>query len=215
MKKAMLLLLLISSVFANAQTLKEALYGGKLKNKAGTVIRKGDDLAAQMDTASNTATNDTGTTRSVAVTADTSEKTVAIQADSVVVVTTEIKDTTAGSSDTLTAGTTSTPDAVSAPKSNNALLKTYMDSIATALKTEALASKKVKRGSYYVLVSYTIEIDGQVSFSDVFISPENAYLQQQIKDRLAVDALHLSPVLNSTGAPRKVTKKYNFTLSKE
>ena len=51
MKKGFLLLLLISSFFANAQSLKEALYGGKLKNEAGTVIRKGDDLSTKIDTA--------------------------------------------------------------------------------------------------------------------------------------------------------------------
>ncbi|RYZ60793.1 MAG: hypothetical protein EOO14_06770, partial [Chitinophagaceae bacterium] len=46
MKKGFFLLFLISSLFAaDAQSLKEALYGGKLKNQPGTVVRKGDDLA--------------------------------------------------------------------------------------------------------------------------------------------------------------------------
>ncbi len=50
MKKGILFLLLISSMFAEAQTLKETLYRGKLKNQPGTVIRKGDDLSTKMDT---------------------------------------------------------------------------------------------------------------------------------------------------------------------
>ncbi len=56
MKKGILFLLLISSVFAHAQSLKEALYGGKLKNQPGTVIHKGDDLSSKMDTASKATT---------------------------------------------------------------------------------------------------------------------------------------------------------------
>src|SRR5215204_4675044 len=45
MKKGILFLLLFVSVFAEAQSLKEALFRGKLKNDNNTVIRKGDDLS--------------------------------------------------------------------------------------------------------------------------------------------------------------------------
>src|SRR5437773_2508123 len=52
MKKGILFILLTISVIINinAQTLKEALYGGKLKTDSGTVIRKGDDLSSKIDT---------------------------------------------------------------------------------------------------------------------------------------------------------------------
>jgi hypothetical protein len=68
---------------------------------------------------------------------------------------------------------------------------------------------------YYVTVSYSINTDGKVEVTDVFLSPENGFLHSQIKDRLEIDAPRLEPVLNSAGTPRKVSRKYNFTLVKE
>jgi hypothetical protein len=91
-----------------------------------------------------------------------------------------------------------------------------MTTVANTLNAEVLTSKKVKRGTYYVTVSYTIETDGQANVTDVFVAPENKFLQQQIKDRLTSDDVpKLIPVLSSSGAPRKVNRKYNFTLTKE
>ena len=44
MKKVMLFLFVAFTVTANAQSLKDALFSGKLKTDSGTVIKKGDDL---------------------------------------------------------------------------------------------------------------------------------------------------------------------------
>lgn len=206
MKKGMLLLLLASSVFVQAQSLKDALYGGKLKNGSGTVIRKGDDLTTKIDTAQHKP--DTAVT-SNAVAVDASAQASSNPTDSVS--TTNTKNNTAIVTDI------ATPEAAkpAAPKSNTVLLKTYMDSVVSVLKTEALSSKKLKRGDYYVLVSYTIDTAGQVAFGDVALTPENSFLQQQIKDRLASENPRLNPVLSDAGVPRKVNKKYSFTLSKD
>ncbi len=223
MKKGILLLLLVSSVFAKAQSLKEALYSGKLKNDPGTVIRKGEDLTSKIDTTTRKpVTNDVAITPTAPVTADTSTRKVTTQTDSAAFATTEKKDTNTSLRDTTTvavAAPTSTLNEVSsapaAPKDNNVLWKEYVDPVVSTLKSEVLTSKKIKRGTYYVLVSYTIETDGQVAIGDVFVTPENAFLQQQVKERLSLNAPRLSPVLNSSGTPRKVTKKYNITLTKE
>src|SRR5687768_15100049 len=56
MKRGILLLLLAAGFTAQGQSLKDALYGGKLKNQAGTVIRKGDDLSTKIDTTAKTDT---------------------------------------------------------------------------------------------------------------------------------------------------------------
>ncbi len=65
-----------------------------------------------------------------------------------------------------------------------------------------------------MLVDYEIGVDGQVSINNVFPSPENSFLQQKVKERLTLTAPLMNPVLASNGKPRKVIKKYNFTLSK-
>ena len=227
MKKGILLLLLAGSGFAQAQSLKDALFSGKLKNESGTVIRKGDDLASKMDTTTHRAAP-----------ADTAKVLAVIPADQMPAQQTTAPTDTAAASVTPStnandnstaatdinnpAATTIAPaagvtaaTAAAAPKSNNVILKEYMDSVASALKTEALASKKVKKGSYFVLVTYTIDTTGQVAFGDVTLSPENEHLLEQVKAQLGGDAPRLSPVLNSAGAPRKVIKRYNFTLTKE
>jgi hypothetical protein len=228
MKKALLLLLLAGAFSADAQSLKEAVYGGKLKNQPGTVIRKGDDLAklqaekleAEKRAADSTLRADSITKAIATIPTDSAAVVTAAKLDSTPVVA-----DTAVSKNDLTAApneTAETPktDSVAAektvdPKDNNALLKAYMDGIITTLKAEVLSSKKVKEGSYYVLVSYAIETDGQLTVTDVFVSPENEFMQKQIKERLALDTPKLNPVLSSSGKARKVNKKYNFTLVKE
>lgn len=205
--------MLVSSLFVKAQTLKDALFSGKLKNQSGTVIRKGDDLSSKLDTASKTATDNTAAIKTATLATDTATKSGSTQTDAAVS-TTDAKSNT-GSAITATPEAAAPKETAAAPKSNNAIWKTYMDSVASTLKTEALASKKIKRGSYFVLVSYSIGTDGQVTIGDVSVSPENAVLKSGIEERLTVDTPRLSPVLDSGGTPRKVTKRYSFTLSKE
>jgi hypothetical protein len=209
-----LLLLLVSSGIANGQSLKEALFGGKLKNEAGTVIRKGDDLASKMDTARKVPTEETPKTATTAP-ANTATENGAVPADSAVAVATGDETADSDAADAAATAPAAVPEA-SAPKDNNGLWKAYMTTVANTLNAEVLTSKKVKRGTYYVTVSYAIETDGQANVTDVFVAPENKFLQQQIKDRLASDDVpKLNPVLSSSGAPRKVNRKYNFTLTKE
>jgi hypothetical protein len=214
MKQALLLLLLVSSGIANGQSLKEALFGGKLKNEAGTVIRKGDDLASKMDTARKAPTEEAPKTATTTP-ANTATENGTVPSDSAVAVTTGDETADPGAADTTAIAAAAVPEAP-APKDNNGLWKAYMTTVANTLNAEVLTSKKVKRGTYYVTVSYTIETDGQANVTDVFVAPENKFLQQQIKDRLASDDVpKLNPVLSSSGAPRKVNRKYNFTLTKE
>src|SRR5687768_15965095 len=51
MQKGFLLLLLIAGSFTGqAQSLRDLLYGGKLKSDSNTVVRKTDDLSTKIDT---------------------------------------------------------------------------------------------------------------------------------------------------------------------
>ena len=209
MKKGMLFLLLLSSVLVNAQSLKEALYGGKLKNEPGTVIKKGDDLSTKIDTTHKVSIKDSALTKGPILVMDSSKKGVTQQTESAISLS-EKKDTT----NAIPEATGVAKDNAAAPKDNNAVLKDYINQITTTLQTEVLPSKKIKNGTYYISLSYSIGTDGQLSFNNAIVTPENATLQQSIKDRLAIDPPKLSPVLSSNGAPRKVNKNYNFSLTK-
>ncbi len=188
MKKGIFLVLLISSFTVNGQKLKDLLYTGKLKSDSGTVIRKDDDLSLKIDTG-----------RKQPVDPEKKNLKVTVPDPSMKELTTQI-DIKSIPSDAL--------------KDNNKIWKAYMDSFISALKEEVLTSKKIKSGTYYVLVDYEIGIDGQVSINNVFPSPENSFLQQKVKERLTLTAPLMNPVLASNGKPRKVIKKYNFNLTK-
>lgn len=205
----MLLLLIGSSVFVQAQSLKDALYSGKLKNSAGTVIRKGDDLTTKMDTARKVAPDSVKTLTAGPV-LNPAGGTLAASIDSSAQNT--MATTEAGQP---IAADTAAVAAAEAPKDNESVLKGFMDALIGTLKTDALPSKRVKEGNYLVLISYAIETDGQLAFNDVFVAPENDFLKDQISQRLGIDVPHLQPVLSSSGKPRKINKKYKFTLVKK
>lgn len=216
MKRGILLLLLLSSVFVKAQSLKEALYGGKLKNDAGTVIRKGDDLRTKMDTVKKIAPDSTKALAAATV-FDSAAKGLALKTDSSSLAATATNEAGNAGAENLPASADSSAAVASAvaPKDNEAVLKGFMDSLVSTLKTDVLPSKRVKEGAYLVLISYAIETDGQLSFNDVFVAPENDFLKDQINQRLGIDVPHLQPVLSSSGKARKVNKKYKFNLVKQ
>jgi hypothetical protein len=203
MKTVILFAVLSMAVSTNAQTLKEALYGGKLKTDSGTVIRKGDDLTSKIDTSTKKA-SDSGKTKAMLVARDSL---IAAGGDSSI----------AGLSTSTNAGV-NTPEAskemVTATKDNNRIWKDYIDSITLDLKKEVLPSKKIKEGVYSVLIQYEIGIDGQITVNSVSASPESSFLEQQIKERITLSAPQLTPLLASNGKPRVAAKKQMLTLSK-
>lgn len=205
MKKGFLFFLLIASVTVKAQSLKDLLYSGKLKKDSNTVIRKGDDLSAKIDTSTKKpveAEKPKATTPGDSQARQTNPSSVSTPGN---------VDAVAPAS---TAPETGVNTAVPA-KNNNQLLKEYMDSLVSTLKTDVLPSNKVKKETYYLYVDYEIETDGTVSVTNVVSSPENDFLQQQVKDRILLDAPKLAPVLDSANKPRKVKRKYNFNITKE
>jgi hypothetical protein len=231
MKKGILILLLFCAQFADAQSLKDALFSGRLKNDNNSVIRKGEDLSTKMVDTTRKANVDTVIRfKGDSLTLDSIAKGMAVHRDTVLVSTADNKVISATQPPApVTAATTETPasdtaavaveeapkEAAPAAKSNNTLIKEYVDSVAKTLNTEVLNSKKIKKGTYYVTVSYAIETDGKVDITEVIVSPENAFLQSNIRSQLELEPPVLEPVKNSAGTPRKVSRKYNFTLNKE
>lgn len=195
MKKGILFLFLIISVTTNAQSLKDALYGGKLKSDTGSVIRKTDDLSTKIDTSTKKPV-DSLKNKITAATRDSIKKGLIELADTSLNSQPDVKDTKVELKD------------------NNVILKEYMDSIINTFKAEVLPDKKIKNGNYFILVDYEIGIDGQLSVNKITPTPENSFLRDQIKERFDLTAPRMNPVL-SNGNPRKVVRKFNFTLNKQ
>ena len=196
MKKA-ILLLSVAATFtaANAQSLKDALYGGKLKTDSGSVLRKGDDLSSKIDS-----------NRKKPV-VEEKKPAGAITMDSIKKWTTK--------ADTTNKTPIDKTDALAVKKDNNKLWKEFMDTVISTLKSEVMASKKLKKGDYDVMVDYTIGVDGLVTIGNVFVSPENKTLETQVKERFNIDTPKLNPVLGSNAVPRKTVKRSNFTLTSD
>lgn len=230
MKKAFLLLFVFSFCFADAQSLKEALFSGRLKNEPGTVIRKGDDLSDKMvdTTARKAPQRDTVAVIEVAqqqrddsIQGKTSANN-ATASTTTPVTPIDQKQAPATAETTAPAETAETtvaaepgPEVKEKVKSNRELFKDYMTSMAATLKSEVLSNKKIKKGTYYISLAYTIETDGKVTITDLVVDPKQEFLQQQIKERMEQDSPELNPELNSSGVARKVNRRYNFSLDKE
>lgn len=211
MKQLLILAGMLTTFAAQSQSLKDALFSGKLKTDSGTVIRKGDDLTTKIDTAKKVTPAAVKTKETFTTPVASAGNTAAVQTSSPAKQVTEatpaaVEDETA---------TTTTENSAPAARDNNALWKEYMNGLIGTLKEDVLTSKKIKKGDYYVSVFYAIGTDGDVEVTELLISPENKELQEQIAKRIKMDSPKLTPVVNSSGTARKVTRKYNFTLIKE
>lgn len=233
MKKSILFLLLAVSGMAQAQSLKDLLYSGKLKSMPGVVIRKGDDLSKFIDTSAKapapavavapTAPGVPATAASPATASANTARPAAAANNNSTAATTVTSEATTQTSETVatentTAETAAAPAPAPAPekpKDNNALMKDYMASVLNTVKGEGLTNKKIKKGTYYGTLSYTIETDGGVTVTDILLTPENDVLKKQIKERIDAEAPKLTPVVNSAGVARKLNRKYNFNITKE
>ena len=211
-KIVLLLLLLAGAATVQAQSLKDMLYGGKLKSDSNTVVRKTDDLKAKMDTGQKKPVV-AAEKATAAVPAD-SAKGVALQNDSVAVA---LKVAAADSAAVDSVEADSPTEAVAAvpAKSNTKLWKEYSDALVATLKPELANAKKVKNGTYHVLVSYEIDTNGQVVFNNVGITPANEMLHALIRQYVDSTPLQLSTTTDSAGQPRKVRRSGSFTITKD
>lgn len=199
MKKGILVLIVVIGSFTtHAQSLKDLLYSGKLKNDSNSVVKKTDDLSTKIDTTQKKAE----TLKPKTEVADASKKNV-VTAEGVTVVAT---DSTSVAEGAVKATPAKTPAKA---------WKDYTDSLVKTMQADVLSSKKIKKETYYVTVDYEVDVDGQVSVTKVTLLPENPYLQDQLKQRLSLAPPQMTPVMDSTNKPRKVNRKYNFTITKE
>jgi len=197
MKAIVLSTLFLLAISANSQSLKEALFGGKLKADTGTVLKKGDSLKIKDNLAQK-------------IIADSIKKeTVAIEKQNAI----------AAGLDTIRFNNPDAPAEMVAvekaiPKDNNKAWKAFIDEFSSTIKSEVLTSGKVKNGTYSVLIDYEIGPDGQININSVSSDPSSSFLEQQIKERLTLTAPQLNPVMGTNGKPRTVSKKQLLSFVK-
>lgn len=193
MKAVILLAILFASVSANSQTkLKDLLYGGKLKMDSGSVIRKDDDLSSKIDTSTKKPVEQSKAAVVDAATPDLGTNGLPIVPDT----------------------STALKDPATAPKVNNKSWKEFIDELTTSLRTEVLPNKKIKEGTYAILLEYEIDVDGQVRATNVASDPSNSFLEQQIKERITLSAPKMEPLMGTNGKPRKAQKRQTITVTK-
>ena len=202
MKTVFVVILIAGAFSVKAQSLKEALYSGKLKSDSVKVLRKSDDWASKIDTGTHKPV-DSMKTKAMLVARDSSGQGMMVQTDSTSIATASPENNIPVAK-----------ESVAAPKDNNKIWKDFTDEFSKTLKTEMLPSKKIKNGTYSVLIEYEIGVDGQISVRNVSCSPENSFIEQQVKERLQMTAPQMVPLLNNYGKPRTAVKKYTLILTK-
>jgi len=215
MKLIFFFVAVIGTASANAQSLKDALYSGKLKADTGAVLKKGDSLKIKENMAQKIVDDSIRKTMPVVVAQPApAAQTPMLVADSTAVVNTD------GTIQSTTDGTATTPakpalvltgDPVS---DNNKVWKNFADSLKTSIQAEVMTSNKVKSGNYAVIIEYEIGVDGQISLTSVSSDPKSSYLEQQLRDRITYNAPQMSPVLTN-GKPRVVKKKQVMSFIKQ
>jgi hypothetical protein len=99
-------------------------------------------------------------------------------------------------------------------RDNNKSWKKFIDQYTGVINTEVLPAKKIKRGTYTVMLDYEIGIDGVVSTKNITCTPSNEYLVEQIKERMMPNAPQLAPLVRD-GVPRKSGKRQLLVFTKE
>jgi hypothetical protein len=156
MKKSLLFFLLIAAFGAGAQkkqSLKDLLYGGKLKLDSTAVIRKSDDLSTKIDTAARKAPEPEKPKPAPA-------EPTAVKRPADVSIDSALDDS--GVTDALADSSAVAKEPAAPVKSNNKIWKEFTDSLITTLKTEVLTSKKIKKDTYYLMLEHEISADGTV-----------------------------------------------------
>ena len=159
---------------------------------SGSVIRKDDDLSTKIDTSTKKPVEQTKAPVVDAATPDLGTNGLPIVPDT----------------------STALKDPATAPKVNNKSWKEFIDELTTSLRTEVLPNKKIKEGTYAILLEYEIDVDGQVRATNVASDPSNSFLEQQIKERITLSAPKMEPLMGTNGKPRKAQKRQTITVTK-
>lgn len=98
--------------------------------------------------------------------------------------------------------------------SKQRLWKRFIESNTTIITQQANDTRKVKKGEYQIEIEYEIGLNGRITTTGVTCAPQNEYLVEQFTE-LMKRAPVLSPPIYSDGKPRKMTAKQPVTVTKK
>src|SRR5436190_5354415 len=194
MKIPVVVLLLLITVSAFSQrTLRDSLYGGKLK----------------ADTGKTFVSKDTGK-----YVAPMRNEAISSQPQAG-----QQNNATTGSGAASTAGMIkldeSMPDSLNKLfYSKQKLWKRFIESNTQIISQQADDTKKVKKCTYQVDVEYEIGINGKVSTKSVTCNPPNEFLTEQVTEMMKRTPV-LSPPIYSDGKPRPLAATQPITIVKK
>ena len=162
-----------------AQSLKDSLFGGKLKVDSALLIRSKVNLQkTEIDSTRKSQSDSAGRTIS-----DSLQKQNNLERP------------------------------VISYQDNNKIWKKFIDQYSSVIKSETLPSKKIRKGTYSVMIEYEIGTDGVVTIKNVTSIPSNEYLVEQIKEKMMPAIPQLAPLI-SNGVPRKSLKRTLIVFDK-
>jgi len=92
--------------------------------------------------------------------------------------------------------------------------KKFVDQYTAIINTEVLPAKKIKKGSYTVMLDYEIATDGTVSTKSISCLPSNDFLVEQIKEKMMPNAPLLAPLVRN-GVAVKSGKRQMMVFTKD
>ena len=227
MKSIVLFTLFLLAITAKSQSLKEALYGGKLKADTGAVIRKGDSAKIKENMAQKVSDDSLKMAQKIS---DDSMKVVQkMIADSIRREELAIEkqkaiaaglDTTAIVAAAASVGIASVHPAIHAvaenaiPKDNNKIWKTYIDELSATIKSEVLTSDKVKNGTYSVLIDYEIKTDGSGQYCECGVGSKEFILGTTDQRQVNVQCSPVKPRYGHQWQTKNCSQKTNADICK-
>jgi len=92
--------------------------------------------------------------------------------------------------------------------------KRFIDINAGIISQQADDTKKVKKGIYSIEIEYEIGVNGRVKTNAITCDPPNEFLLEQFTELMKRTPV-LSPAIYSDGKPKALTSKQSVTITKK
>lgn len=185
MKFSFLFILLVCASSLVGQSLRDSLYGGKLKADTGkTFVSK--DTSKYIIKKNETVSAQSGEKKKIGT----------------------VEEETSRPDDSM-------PDSLNKLYySKQKLWKRFIENNTNILSQQANDSRKVKKGEYNIEIQYEIGLNGRVSTTGITCNPPNEFLNEQVAEFMK-RAPVLSPPVYSDGKPRKLNAVQPITIVKK